>query len=100
MRLDIYVHLVSFESKDILHTILTGVTQIMASQQQLVADLNTVTAQVAKIGEETAKTLAKVTELEAALANAGSTTPEVDEALSALKAQAQLTDDMVPDVTP
>jgi len=73
---------------------------IMASQEQLAADLNALTAQVAHIGSETSATLQKVVELEAALAAAGATTPEVDAALAALKAQAQATDELVPDAAP
>ncbi len=53
--------------------------------------------QVAKIGVETSKTLQKVTDLEAIIAAGGQTTPEVDAALVDLKAQAQATDDLVPD---
>lgn len=69
----------------------------MASNAELQADLEAVTAQVAKIGTETSATLQKVTDLEAALAAAGGTTPEVDAAMVALKAQVKLVDDMVPD---
>lgn len=72
----------------------------MATQEQLAADLNTVTAQVAKIGTETSATLQKVIDLEAVIAAGGGTTPEVDAAVAALKAQAQLTDDLVPDAAP
>lgn len=73
------------------------VRKIMSSQDQLANDLNAVTAQVAKIGAETSVTLQKVIDLEAALAAAGGTTPAVDAALAALKAQAQATDDLIPD---
>lgn len=69
----------------------------MGTQSQLATDLNAVTAQLAKIGTESSKTLQKVTDLEAAIANAGNTTPEVDAALAALKTQAQVVDDLVPD---
>lgn len=84
----------------LLTQILEGVRTIMATQAELAQALNDLTAQVAKIGTETSATLQKVTELEAALAAAGGTTPEVDAALAALKTQAQATDDLVPDVTP
>ncbi len=72
---------------------------IMATQAELAADLQAVTDQVAKIGAETTATLQKVTDLEAALAAGGGTTPEVDAALAALKAQVKVVDDMVADVT-
>lgn len=70
---------------------------IMATMEQLTADLEAVTEQVAKIGTETAITLQKVIELEDALAAAGGTTPEVDAAMIALKAQVQIVDELVPD---
>ena len=69
----------------------------MATQAELAASLAVVSAQVTKIGVETSATLAKVAELEAALANAGNTSPEVDAALEALKAQVQVVDDLVVD---
>ncbi len=73
---------------------------IMATQAELAADLAAVTDQVTKIGTETTATLQKVTDLEAALAAGGGTTPEVDAALAALKAQVKVVDDMVADVGP
>ncbi len=73
------------------------VRRLMATQAQLADDLKAVTAQVAKIGVETGKTLQKVIDLEAIIAAGGNTTPEVDAALAALKTQAQATDDMIPD---
>lgn len=72
----------------------------MATNAELQADLEAVTAQVAKIGTETSATLQKVTDLEAALAASGGTTPEVDAAMAALKAQVKLVDDLVPDTGP
>lgn len=73
------------------------VNEMAKTMPELAADLKAVTAQIAKIGTETAKTLQQVTDLQALLAAGGNTTPEVDAALTALKAQAQLTDDLVPD---
>jgi hypothetical protein len=88
-----------FEHLDrLLHLLHRKVNFIMATQAELANDLRNVTTQITKIGVETAKTLQKVIDLEELLANGGNTTPEVDEALAALKAQAQLTDDLVPDV--
>lgn len=77
--------------------ILAKLEQLMATQAELAASLAVVSAQVTKIGVETSATLAKVAELEAALANAGNTSPEVDAALEALKAQVQVVDDLVVD---
>lgn len=81
----------------LLTLLLLEVRNIMSTQEQLAADLNALTTQVAHIGSETSATLQKVVELEAALAAAGATTPAVDAALAALKAQAQATDDLIPD---
>jgi len=44
-----------------------------------------------------AEVLEKIAALEAAVANAGNTTPEVDAALADLKASVQTDDDIVPD---
>lgn len=71
--------------------------QIMATQEQLAADLAAVTANVSKIGDETRTLLSKIDDLTAAVAAAGNTTPEVDAALAALKAQVAVVDDLVPD---
>jgi len=100
MRLDVYVHVVDECPKTlerILDSILTLRNRMMASQAELAADLQTVKSQVEKIGTETAATLRKVTDLEEALAAAGGTTPEVDEAVRALKEQVKVVDDLVAD---
>lgn len=70
---------------------------IMATQAEHAAELQAISAQVAKIGSESAATLEAVAALEAALANAGNTSPEVDAAMAALRAQVQIVDDLVPD---
>jgi len=72
----------------------------MATQQELAAALTEVTATIQKIGEETKATLQKVTDLENALANAGSVAPEVQAAFDALKEQVGIVDALVPDTTP
>lgn len=69
----------------------------MATNEELVTGLNELSAQVAKIGTETTLTLAKVAELEAALANAGNVSPEVEAAFLALKDQVTVVDDLIPD---
>lgn len=69
----------------------------MTTQAAIVATLTALSTQVAKIGEESKVTLQNVTDLEAAIANANTSTPEVDAALAALKAQVQMVDDLVPD---
>lgn len=67
------------------------------SQAELAQELRNVTAQNEKSRTEI---LAKIADLETALANAGSTTPEVDEAVAALKASVQTDDDIVADAPP
>ncbi len=55
---------------------------------------------VTKIGTETSTLLVKITDLEAALAAGGNTTPEVDAAMEALKTQLKVVDDLVEDAAP
>jgi hypothetical protein len=68
----------------------------MATQAEVVIQLQAVTQQVVKIGAETSALLVKIDELLAQLANVPAT-PELTAALDALKAQAQVVDDLVPD---
>lgn len=74
--------------------------RIMATQAELAADLRAVTAQIRKIGTETAATLQKVIDLEAVIAAGAPVSEEVLTALAELKTQAQATDDLIPDVPP
>lgn len=74
--------------------ILKLLKKIMGTQTELAQQLNAVTAQLAKIGTETAATLQKVADLETLL---GTVTPEVQDALDKLKAQAKIVDDLVAD---
>jgi hypothetical protein len=67
---------------------------IMATQAELAQQLRDINTQNEKSRVEI---LQKIADLEAALANAGNTTPEVDEAVAALKASVQTDDDIVPD---
>jgi hypothetical protein len=78
-------------------TVLRYLEKIMATQAELAASLDLVAVQVAKIGTETQGLKASIASLEAALAAAGGTSPEVDAALAALKAQVQVVDDLVVD---
>jgi ABC-type transporter Mla subunit MlaD len=77
-----------------LHQLLTKVNHVMATQSELATQLTTLKDQVVKSRGEV---LAKIADLETALANAGSTSPEVDAALEALKTEVQTSDDIVPD---
>lgn len=80
-----------------LNILNTKIEKIMATQAQLAEQLNTVTAQIAKIGTESTKTLQKVTELEEALANQDSVSPALQTAFDNLKAQVTVVDDLIPD---
>ena len=77
--------------------VINALRKIMSTQAELAQALALVSAQVSKIGGETEVLLAKVGELETAIALAGNTTPEVDAALAALRAQVQVVDDLVVD---
>lgn len=68
----------------------------MATQAELAQQLRDITAQNEKARAEI---LANVQRLEEAVAAAGATTPEVDEALAALRASVQADDDLNPDGT-
>ena len=68
--------------------------RIIMNMQELAQGLTDLKAQTDKARAEVVK---KIADLEAAIANAGNTTPEVDAALEALKASVQATDDVVPD---
>ena len=79
--------------------------RIMATQAQLAADLKAVLEQQKKTsGEITAlqgsvDTLnAKIVELEAVIAAGGDATQELTDAVDAVKAQAQVVDDQIPDL--
>lgn len=89
--------------KRLIHEYLKAINRkvdmIMATQAELAQELTTVKDQVQKIGTETSTLIERITELEQAIAN-GPTTPEVDAALAALKAQVQVVDELVPDATP
>lgn len=69
--------------------------RIIMNQQELREALEATTAQNEKARVEI---LQKISDLEAAVANAGNTSPEVDAALAALRASVQTDDDIVPDV--
>ena len=84
------------ESQD-LNSIILKLNNIMATQAQLAQDLRNLKDQNEKARVEI---LAKIQALEDALANAGETTPEVDQALADLKASVQTDDDIVPDAPP
>lgn len=79
--------------------------KIMATQIQLTADLKAVLAQQKKTSQEIASVqaatdvlTAKIVELEAVIAAGGEVSPELADAVAAVKAQAQAIDDQIPDL--
>jgi len=84
-------------SDDAIASINKRLEIIMGTQAELAAQINEVTNTVAKIGVETKSLLTKVTELTDLLAAGGNTTPEVDAAIAALVAQADVVDGLVAD---
>lgn len=77
----------------------------MATQAQLSADLRAVLEQQKKTAAEIAavqgsvNTLKeKIVELETVIANGGDASQELTDAVQAVKDQAQITDDLIPDV--
>jgi ABC-type Fe3+-hydroxamate transport system substrate-binding protein len=79
-----------------LSTINTQLTQIMATQAELAAELAAKTAQVRKAIDEITTRLAA---LEEAVRNAPAT-PELTAAVAALSTAVQAADDIVPDAPP
>lgn len=73
---------------------------LMATQSEVAQTLTDLTAQVAKIGDETRTLLDRIADLQEAVDNAGSVDPAVLDALAALQAQVTVVDDLVPDSAP
>ena len=80
-----------------LDLILANQRDIMTDQAQHAQELRDLTAQNEKARQEI---IAQIKALQDALDNAGGTTPEVDEAMAALKASVQMDDDMNADAPP
>ena len=78
--------------------IIFKIKQIEMTQEELAQGLENVTAIVGKVKDEVTTTLAKVTELETALANSGSVSPEVQAAFEGLKASVIAVDELTPDI--
>jgi hypothetical protein len=86
--------------RQLLRTINHNTQKIMANQTELVNKVNTITAQLQKIGNESAQTLQKVIELQAVIDAGPGVSPELQTAVDALAAQVQVVDDLVPDAVP
>ena len=67
------------------------------TQEELAQGLTDVTTQLVKVKGEVTTTVAKVAELEAALANQGTVSPEVQAAFEGLKASVTAVDELIPD---
>ena len=83
-----------------LHRIESNQNIIMASQTEAAAQIRALTAQIQKISAESSTTLQKVTDLQAVIDAGTGVSPELQAAVDELKAQIQVVDDLVPDVTP
>jgi hypothetical protein len=70
----------------------------MSAQSELATQIRTVTTQLNKISLESSATLQKVEDLKAIIAQQENVSPELQEAVDALAAQAQVVDDLTPDV--
>jgi conjugal transfer/entry exclusion protein len=82
------------EMFSILNIIKLKLHNMAKSQAETAQELRDIQAQNEKARAEI---LQKIADLEAALANAGNTSDEVDAAVQALKASVQTDDDIVPD---
>jgi hypothetical protein len=96
----------SIDIKTALNRLVLKLNKIMATQAELIADLKAVRIEQEKTATEitavqAAQTVAlnKITELEAVIAS-GSMSPsqELIDAVKAVKAQAQVVDDLIPDI--
>lgn len=68
----------------------------MSKEQQALDDLSAIQEKLQKIGNESAATLQKVKDLEAAAADSGASQAVLDK-IAEVKAQAQIVDDLTPD---
>lgn len=87
-----------------LHYLETQLENIMATQAELAADLKAVLAQQQKTAGEIAAVQASVdtlkaqiVDLEGQIATGGTVSQELVDAVAAVKAQAQIVDDLIPD---
>lgn len=88
------------ETKEYLHLIISKLNKMAEKTDKALADLQAIQTQLQKIGNETAVTLQKVADLEAA-ANGDPDTPQsVLDKIAEVKTQAQLVDDLTPDAEP
>lgn len=90
MGIHIHIHQ-HLQNEDL---IIKKLDNMSKTQAEIAAELVAIKEQNDKARAEV---LAKIADLETALANSGNSTPEVDDALAALKSSVQTDDDIVPD---
>ena len=93
----IYDHTGDKDVLEKLNFIIEQNKTIMDNQKDAAAEVKAVTEQLKKVGVESAKTLQKIADLEAVVANLPKVDPELADAIAELKSQAKIVDDMVPD---
>ena len=98
MRIEIFINSKADSVSEVLRELLRKVNTMSETQEQLVADLTEIKATVDKVAVESASTLAKVTELEAELANL-EVPQAVTDLVAGIKAGVIAIDDLVPDAT-
>ncbi len=74
--------------------------KIMATQKELADQLNGISDQLVKVGAETTTLIKTVDDLKAVIANGPEVTPELQQAVNKVAAQAKVVDDLVPDAPP
>ena len=74
--------------------------RLEVTNAELTTKLNDLTTEVGKIGTETAASLKMITDLQAQIAGLDNVPQSVVDAVNALAAQIQKTDDLVPDAPP
>jgi len=97
---------VGLATKHDIHNLQKQIEKLMATQADMVTQLNAVLAQEKKTAEEIKAVQAasdvlkqRITDLEAIVAAGGDATPELEKAVADVKAQAQIVDDEIPDIT-
>lgn len=71
--------------------------QTMATQKELQTQVETLTAQVGKIGTETRSLITKIDELTEIINNQAEVSPELQAAVDSLQQQVIVVDELVPD---
>lgn len=84
----------------ILETVINNkhkLNQMAKTTEEVLAELDSISTTVTKIGTETSASLTKIAELQAAVDAAGGVPQSVQDKIDALQTQLQTVDDLVPD---